>query len=97
MIWIKPTRIQFTTKSHCLSINIFNKLKENKIDTIIDDTDENFSSKIKKINLIGVPYQIIIGKQTDGDLLEFKETGKGTEKIRITEIIKTIKEKKEKN
>ena len=76
---------------------INSELVKNNIDTIIDDTDENFSSKIKKINLIGVPYQIIIGKQTDGDLLEFKETGKGTEKIRITEIIKTIKEKKEKN
>ena len=76
---------------------INSELVKNNIDTIIDDTDENFSSKIKKINLIGVPYQIIIGKQTDGDLLEFKETGKGTQKIRITEIIKTIKEKKEKN
>ena len=51
------------------------ELAKNDIDTIIDDTEENFSSKIKKMNLIGAPYQIIIGKQTDGDLLEFK-TGK---------------------
>ena len=53
--------------------NIFFELKKNNIEAIIDDTDENFSSKIKKMNLIGAPYQIIIGKQTDGDLLEFKE------------------------
>ena len=32
------------------------------------------------MNLIGAPYQIIIGKQTDGDLLEFKEIGKETKK-----------------
>ena len=32
--------------------NIYEELKKNNIDTIIDDTDENFSSKIKKMNLI---------------------------------------------
>ena len=57
------------------------ELKKIILKSIIDDTDENFSSKIKKMNLIGAPYQIIIGKQTDGDLLEFKEVGKETQKI----------------
>ena len=73
------------------------ELEKNNIDTIIDDTDENFSSKIKKMNLIGAPYQIIIGKQTDGDLLEFKEVGKETQKINLTEIIKIINKQKAKN
>jgi len=73
------------------------ELEKNNIETIIDDTDENFSSKIKKMNLIGSPYQIIIGKQTDGDLLEFKEVGKETQKLNIASIIKIIKEQKEKN
>ena len=49
------------------------------------------------MNLIGAPYQIIIGNQTDGDLLEFKEIGKDTQKIKLTEIIKIIKEQKAKN
>ena len=75
-------------------LEYFNK---NNIDTIIDDTDENFSSKIKKMNLIGAPYQIIIGKQTDGDLLEFKEVGKETQKINLAEIIKIINKQKAKN
>ena len=74
---------------------INSELLKNNIDAIIDDTDENLSSKIKKMNLIGVPYQIIIGKQTDGDLLEFKEIGKETQKIKIAQIIKIIKEQKE--
>jgi prolyl-tRNA synthetase len=68
----------------------------NNIESIVDDTDENLSSKIKKMNLIGAPFQIIIGKQTDGELLEFKETGKETQKISLGEIIKIIKEQKEK-
>ena len=62
-----------------------------------NDTDENFSSKVKKMNLIGAPYQIIIGKKTEGDLLEFKEIGKETKNIKLAEIIKIIKEQKAKN
>ena len=73
------------------------ELEKNNIEAIIDDTEENFSSKIKKMNLIGAPYQIIIGKQTDGDLLEFKEVGKETQKINLAEIIKIINKQKAKN
>ena len=73
------------------------ELEKNNIEAIIDDTDENFSSKIKKMNLIGAPYQIIIGKQTDGDVLEFKEIGKETQKINLSEIINIIKKQKVKN
>ena len=49
------------------------------------------------MNLIGSPYQIIIGKQTDGDLYEFKAIGKEAQKISLTEIIKIIKEQKAAN
>ena len=77
--------------------NIYLELEKNNIEAIIDDTDENFSSKIKKMNLIGAPYQIIIGKQTDGDLLEFKETGKESQKLKLKDIIKIIIEQKVKN
>ena len=72
------------------------EFKMNNIESIIDDTDENLSSKIKKMNLIGAPFQIIIGKQTDGELLEFRETGNETQKIALGEIIKIIKEQKAK-
>ena len=77
--------------------NINFEFEKNNIEAIIDDTDENFSSKIKKMNLIGAPYQIIIGKNTDGDLLEFKEIGKETQQIELAKIIKIIKEQKAKN
>ena len=76
---------------------IYFELEKNNIDAIIDDTDENLSSKIKKMNLIGAPYQIIIGKKSDGDLLEFKEVGKDSQQIKLQNIIKIITEQKEKN
>jgi prolyl-tRNA synthetase len=77
--------------------NIQKELISNNIDSIIDDTDENFSSKIKKMNLIGSPFQIIIGKQTDDNLVEFKEIDQESKKIKLEQAIKIIKEQKEKN
>ena len=77
--------------------NINKELIKNNIDAIIDDTDENFSSKIKKMNLIGAPFQIIIGKQTEDDLVEFKRTGDDSLKLKLEEVIKIIKEEKAKN
>jgi prolyl-tRNA synthetase len=76
--------------------NIYKKLEEKKIETIIDDTDENFSSKIKKFNLIGVPYRIILGKKSEGDLIEFQEIDKETKNLSLDQIIKILTEQKEK-
>ena len=72
------------------SNKIFNYLKKNNIDAIIDDTEENISAKIKKFNLIGIPYQLIIGSKSEGDFFEFKEIGKETQKVKIEEIAKQI-------
>ena len=77
--------------------NIYKYLSEKKIDTIIDDTDENFSSKIKKFNLIGIPFQIMIGKKSEGDLFEFNEIGKETKNLSIKDIVKIIINKKKIN
>ncbi|MDC0046761.1 proline--tRNA ligase [Candidatus Pelagibacter sp.] len=79
------------------AININKELAKNNIDALIDDTEENYSSKIKKMNLIGAPYQIIIGKKSDGDLLEFKEIGEETQKLSLTKIIEIIKKQKSSN
>ena len=93
--------IPMINKNDSTALDKANKInfefEKSNIEAIIDDTDENLSSKIKKMNLIGAPYQIIIGKQTDGDLLEFKEIGKEVLKINLAEIIKIIKEQKAEN
>ena len=77
--------------------NINSELIKNNIEAIIDDTDENYSSKIKKMNLIGAPYQIVIGKKSDGDLLEFKETGGETQNLSLNKIIEIITKQKASN
>jgi prolyl-tRNA synthetase len=85
------------TSSLDKSVNIHNHFKKKNIDSIIDDTTENFSAKMKKFDLIGVPFQIIIGKQSQGDLLEFKEIGKKTQALTLDQITKILTEQKEKN
>ena len=72
------------------SNKLFEYLKSNNIDAIIDDTDENISAKIKKFNLIGIPYQLIIGKRSEGDYFEFKEIGKESQNLKIEEIVSQI-------
>tara|TARA_Y100000590_G_scaffold470637_1_gene667252 strand:- start:7093 stop:8427 length:1335 start_codon:yes stop_codon:yes gene_type:complete len=77
--------------------NILKKLSKNKIDTIVDDTEENFSSKMKKMDLIGIPYQILLGKNSDDELFEFKDANGETKKISIDKIIEIVNNKKEEN
>ncbi len=73
---------------------IYDHMKSKDIDVIIDDTEENFSSKLKKFNLLGIPFQIMIGKKSEKDLLEFKEIGKDPKYLSINEIIELINNKK---
>jgi prolyl-tRNA synthetase len=77
--------------------NISTELNKHNIDAIIDDTDENYSSKIKKMNLIGAPFQIVIGKKSEGDLLEFNEVGGETQNLPLDKIIQIIKKQKTSN
>ncbi len=72
------------------SIKIYEFLKSKNIETIVDDTDENISAKIKKFNLIGIPYQLIIGSKSDGNLYEFKEIDGETQKLKVEDIASQI-------
>ena len=92
--------IPLVSKNETLNVekanSIYNFLKEKNIDVILDDTEENFSSKLKKFNLIGIPYQILIGKKFDGNLLEFKEIGKETQHLSLNQISDLIIKQKSK-
>ena len=65
---------------------LYNSLLESKIDVLIDDTDEHLSAKFKKFDLIGIPYQIILGSKSTGDEFEFKEINGKTEKLSLKDI-----------
>jgi len=76
------------------SQKIYKELIKHNIDVLLDDTDENISAKIKKFNLIGIPYQIIIGQKSEGDIFEFKEIDKESQKLSIDKIVQKLTKQK---
>jgi len=76
---------------------IYKFLKKNNIDVLFDDTDEHLSAKFKKFDLIGIPYQIILGSKDIGDKLEFKEVAEKTETMSLEEIKKKLVNKRNLN
>ena len=65
---------------------IYKELKKQNIDVLLDDVDENMSNKFKKHDLIGIPYQIIIGSKSEGDSFEFKELNSKSEILSLDKI-----------
>ena len=73
------------------AVKIYKELKKQKIDVLLDDVDENMSAKFKKHDLIGIPYQIIIGSKTEENRFEFKEVGEDANLLNLEKIIEKIK------
>ena len=67
---------------------IYDYLIKNNIDVIFDDTEEHLSAKFKKFDLIGIPYQIILGTKSTIDKFEFKEVNGRAETLSLEEIKK---------
>jgi len=65
---------------------IYDLLIDSNIDVLLDDTAEHLSAKFKKFDLIGIPYQIIIGSKSSENKFEFKEIDGDSEILSIDEI-----------
>ena len=79
--------VQKNDKSNYLNAEkIYDLLIKNKIDVLLDDTDEHLSAKFKKFDLIGIPYQIILGSKSNNEKFEFKEISGKTNSLSLDEI-----------
>ena len=65
---------------------IYQELKKQNIDVLLDDVEENMSNKFKKHDLIGIPLQIIIGSKSEGNKFEFKEINSESEMLSLEDI-----------
>ncbi len=52
---------------------IYNELKANKVEVILDDRDERPGFKFKDWELIGIPYIITVGRRASENIVEFKD------------------------
>ena len=65
-------------------------MSKKSFDVLYDDTDESPASKFKNFDLIGIPYQIIIGSKLKKDEYEFKELGEEKETVNAETIVKKL-------
>ncbi len=70
---------------------VYKELKKQNIDVLLDDVEENMSNKFKKHDLIGIPYQIIIGSRTEQDKFEFKEQNSKIQILSLENIKSQLK------
>jgi len=78
-------------ESFDIATKIYKELKEQKVDVLLDDVNENMSAKFKKHDLIGIPYQIIIGSKSEEKRFEFKEVGEAPILLSLEQIKEKIK------
>ena len=70
---------------------VYKELKDQNIDVLLDDVEDNMSNKFKKHDLIGIPYQIIIGSKSEEDKFEFKELNSESELLSLDKIKSQLK------
>lgn len=63
-------------KCDAIAMEIYSKLQDKGISILYDDTTESFGSKFARMDLIGIPIQIIVGKATQAeDKVEIRYRG----------------------
>ena len=74
-----------------LANKVYKELKMKGIDVLLDDVDEYISNKFKKHDLLGIPFQIIIGTKSTNENFEFKEIDKESQMLNLNKIIQLLK------
>jgi len=70
---------------------MYQELKKQNIDVLLDDVDENMSNKFKKHDLMGIPFQIIIGTKSEENKFEFRELNFESEMLSFEDIKSKLK------
>ena len=72
---------------------VYDQLRENNIEPLMDDRDERPGIKFKDADLIGIPFQIIIGKKTLAEGLVEVKTRRTKEIVKISpaEVVERLK------
>lgn len=66
-----------------LANNIYETLKKNHVEVILDDRDQGLGFKMKDWELVGIPYVIVCGRKSQENVVEFK-TRATNSKIELT-------------
>lgn len=88
---VVPVNVKDETQAK-LAEEIYEQLKENGIEVLIDDRQERAGVKFKDADLIGIPVRITVGKKAADGICEFKfRSGGDAEDVSADEAVsKTI-------
>ena len=87
---IIPTNLKDPIQSH-LTEQIYNNFLINKIDVLLDDRNDRAGVKFKDAELIGIPFQIIIGRDSVNKEVELISRTKNTKfKISTDKLLETF-------
>ncbi|ELJ9316152.1 proline--tRNA ligase [Staphylococcus pseudintermedius] len=90
-IHIIPTNLK-NEKIHGISMDIYNKFKALNFDVLLDDRDERLGHKLKDSDLYGIPYKLIVGKDSTLDNLEIIDFQNNTNFMDYKDIVNIIQE-----
>lgn len=87
-VCIVPTNLK-NKKVKSVSEKIYESLKKNGFDVLIDDRNESAGVKFKDADLIGVPQQVIVGPRTlENEEVELKNRMTGeSQRVKIDEVV----------
>ena len=72
--------------------DLYDELMKNNIDTILDDRNERLGVKLNDMDLIGVPYRIVVGKRASEGIIELKRRDSDENlEIKVSKILEYIK------
>jgi len=94
---IIPSLQKNDESNYLKAVKIYQFLIDNNIDALLDDTNEHLSAKFKKFDLIGIPYQIIIGSRSTDDKFEFKEINGEVQILSLDDIKNKLLKKRNLN
>ncbi len=76
-----------------LAEELYKKLLKNGIDVLLDDRDERAGLKFKDSDLIGIPFRIVAGRESDSGFFEWHDRKtKVTETLDETSVLRKISE-----
>lgn len=70
--------------------DLYEQLKSQGIDVMLDDRDERPGVKFKDMELIGIPFRITVGKGIADGVVELKEGMNDKEDIPVSEIVDKV-------
>ena len=75
-----------------LANKLYDSLKANGVDVLLDDRDERVGVKFKDMELIGLPLRITVGKKASEGIVELKSRTSDKVEVSVEEAVATILE-----